>query len=178
MTHLIPQQRPDKNGVMNIKWVRPESHQNQRNTAFPPVGASSTSSGELFRSFGKVFTDPAGIDWKHMSNDDVTKIADHASDKLSNDGRNANAMFDLYAEMFRNEHVDNQHVLSLLERNEVMKHVKEAFVEANGLNTDSEWTPEQYAAREVYVQHLTAYDEAKAAAEAELNPPTTGWNWG
>lgn len=177
MSNLIREQRLDKNGVLNTKLVRAHAPQPVRNSPFPPV-ADTSSSNEIFRSFGKAFTNPAEIPWERMSNNDVTKIANHASSELGKNKKNANAMFDLYAEMFRNEHVDSQHAKDLLEGNDVLRSVKEAFIEYNGLATDTEWTPEQYAAREQYIVHLNAFNEAKEAAESELNPPATGWNWG
>ena len=169
MNDLVREQRLDKNGVLNTKLVRPQAAQPVRNNPFPPVSAPS-SSGDVFRSFGKVFTNPAEIAWDRLSKDDVTKIANYASDELEKNSGNANAMFDFYAEMFRNENVDSQHAKSLLEENDVLKKVKDAFIEANGLNTDQSWTPEQYAAREEYIEHMSAFDEAFSASGAAEEP--------
>lgn len=175
MSDLIREQRLDKNGVLNTKLVRPQGAQPLRNNPFPPVAAPS-SSGDVFKSLGKVFTNPAEIAWDRMSKDDVTKIANYASDELEKNSRNANAMFDFYAELFRNEHVDSHHAKSLLEQNEVLAKVKSAFVEANGLDTEQSWTPEQYAAREEYVGHMSAFDEAFAASGAAEEPEVfTRW---
>lgn len=176
MNHLVREQRLDKNGVLNTKLVRPQGAQPARSNAFPPV-AVPASSRAVYKAFGQVFTDPAGIAWDRMSNDDVSKIADFAGSELEKNKKNANAMFDLYAEMFRNENVDSQHVKELLDGNDVLQQIKDAFVEANGLDAE-EWTPEQYDARKDYIQHYMEFTKAYDEAEFVEDSSESAGGWG
>jgi len=158
MSELIPEQRMNVHGHLVTKHVRPPAAPAMSRAALPPVNLSMAPQ-HLQRSYEVALTNPESIKWDKLSKEDIEKIAEFSSNEMEFTA-NAEGMFDLYAEMFKSEHLDPQHVRETLEKNNVLKRAKSVFVEVNGLDTEDEWTPEQYAARDEYIRRFALFNEA------------------
>jgi hypothetical protein len=126
----------------------------------------------LQHSFESALTLPKAIRWEKLSSEDVAKVAEYASNEMEFTG-NAEGMLNLYSEMFKSDHLDSKEVLDLLKKNEVLKRVKSVFMEANGMNTDDEWTQDQYEARNDYMGWFAKFNEA-AVGSGAVEAPITG----
>lgn len=171
MTHLVPEQRSNIHGHLVTKHVRPPAAPPVPRSPMPPVNLSMAPP-HLQYSFEAALTLPKSIRWEKLSKEDVTKIADYASNEMEFTA-NAEGMLDLYTEMFKSEHLDSKEVLDLMKKNDVLKRVKSVFMEANGMNTDDAWTQDQYDARNDYMVWFAKFNAA-AIDSGAVEVPITG----